>query len=91
VLLSRLCEKNEESKAAGLLCKARALGYEAQESKPHHCSVVSQLIENIYLCLPALVPQAELAKTDQKELGQTETLLVINAHAADRKSQKPKA
>jgi hypothetical protein len=32
VLLSRLCEKNEESKAAGLLCKARALRYEAQKA-----------------------------------------------------------
>jgi hypothetical protein len=32
VLLSRLCEKNEESKAAGLLCKAHALRYEAQKA-----------------------------------------------------------
>jgi hypothetical protein len=40
---------------------------------------------------PASGTRAPLSKTDQKDLGQTETLLVINAHAADRKSQKPKA
>jgi hypothetical protein len=40
---------------------------------------------------PASGTRGPLSKTDQKGPGQIETLLVINAHAADRKSQEPKA
>jgi hypothetical protein len=47
VLLSRLCEKNEESKAAGLLCKARALRYEAQKANLSPLTNTNERIKKI--------------------------------------------